>query len=207
MVRFLLVLVMSIICGSSWARDLGVFGPTFAIIEEDLLAVIQGRLNKLEEQGLLAKAQQQIQAKVLAKLKRPQKVDGITKTIKPREFFYDPSIVVPQDLKDHKGTVFQKAGTRINPLNLVQLKQDLIFIDGDDLLQVSWGIAQKGKIILVTGSPIDLINKHQQPFYFDQQGALVKKLGIEQVPARVSQAGQKLKVEELDLENLKKQSS
>ncbi len=204
MVKFLVLLVMS---WSVMARDLGVFGPTFAIIEEDLLAVIQGRLNKLEEEGLLAKAQQQIQAKVLAKLKRPQKVDGITKTIKAREFFYDPSIVVPHDLKDHKGTVFQKAGTRINPLNLMQLRSDLIFIDGDDPLQVSWGMEQKAKIILVSGAPIDLINKHQQPFYFDQQGILVKKLGIAQVPARVSQAGQKLKVEELEVENLKKQSS
>jgi conjugal transfer pilus assembly protein TraW len=33
--------------------------------------------------------------------------------------------------------------------------------------------------------------------YFDQGGKLIKKFGITQVPARVSQDGNRLKVEEL----------
>jgi conjugal transfer pilus assembly protein TraW len=35
------------------------------------------------------------------------------------------------------------------------------------------------------------------PVYFDQQGALTRKLGITQVPALVSQEGLQLRVDEL----------
>ena len=35
------------------------------------------------------------------------------------------------------------------------------------------------------------------PVYFDQQGALTRKLGITQVPALVSQEGAQLRIDEL----------
>ena len=41
------------------------------------------------------------------------------------------------------------------------------------------------------------MNRYSRMFYFDQGGKLVKKFGIEQVPARVSQDARVLKVEEL----------
>ncbi len=80
-------------------------------------------------------------------------------------------------------------------------------MDGDDPEQVAWAIRQhqaaeashKPKIILVQGAPFGLSQKWGLPIYFDQSGILVKKLGIAQVPARVSQKEKALLVEEIEV--------
>lgn len=48
----------------SHGKDLGTFGTTFPIIEENLAAVIEGKLKHLSDTGQLEKHQQIIQDKV-----------------------------------------------------------------------------------------------------------------------------------------------
>jgi carboxypeptidase Taq len=60
--------------------------------------------------------------------------------------------------------------------------------------------AKNSKIILVNGSPQDLMKANSIRFYFDQQGVLVQKFGIKQVPATVSQHGSKLLIKEIFIE-------
>jgi conjugal transfer pilus assembly protein TraW len=181
------------------AKHLGTFGHTFEIIEEDLLVVITKKLDALAADGTLTKHQLNVQAVMEAKIQRPTPAEGIIRTKKPRVFTYDPAIRIPSDLKDHKGNVFVKAGTIVNPLETHSLKQPLVFIDGDDETQVAWATQKSNdsKLILVNGPPFQLMNRYSRMFYFDQGGKLVKKFGIEQVPARVSQDARVLKVEEL----------
>jgi conjugal transfer pilus assembly protein TraW len=134
-------------------------------------------------------------------IRRPAPVTGITKAIESREFFYNPSITVPFDLKDHKRRIFHKKGTRINPLTYRSLRQSLILIDGDDEKQVAWAFRHiKAKIILTSGSPFDLMESWNGPVYFDQGGRLTSKLGIRHVPAVVTQEGLQLKILEVMLE-------
>ena len=180
------------------AKHLGVFGHTFEIIESDLLEVITHKLNKLKDEDTLKKHQDNIQAQMKERILRPPPVPGIIKTKTPRIFSYDPSIQVPYNLTDHQGAVFVKAGTVVNPLETHTLQQSLLFIDGDDETQVKWAIQKSNnKIILVKGAPFELINLYDKTFYFDQGGTLVKKFGIHQVPARISQDAKTLKIEEI----------
>ena len=102
--------------------------------------------------------------------------------------------------------VFQIKGTRVNPLDTHPLRCSLLFLDGDNFNHVSWATNlwmtapenSKPKLILVNGSPFELSHKHNLPVYFDQAGVLIKKLGIRQVPARVSQKNKILLVEEIE---------
>jgi conjugal transfer pilus assembly protein TraW len=186
-------------------RDYGVVGNTFEILEEDLLVVIERRLKKIEEEGNLEASQKQITQKVVDSIKRPKPVEVIQHTTKARSFTYDPRITVPYDLKDHQGKVFHAKGTKVNPLNYKSLTKPLLFIDGDNQPQVEWAIAQDSQIpqaliILVKGSPFDLMEKLDRAVYFDQEGTLVKKLGIQQVPARVTQQDKHLLIEETILQ-------
>ena len=101
-----------------------------------------------------------------------------------------------QDLADHNGKVFARAGEQFNPLDRVKMSP-MLFIDGDNEKQINWAlkkISEKkifrhdfAKIVLVKGSPFDLQEKLKRSIYFDQQGLLTKKLGIEHVPAIVFQ--------------------
>lgn len=183
-------------------KDYGVAGTTFEILEEDLLEVIEKRLNTLEAEGSLQNHQQKIAKQTQEKIKRPKPVAGIQHTTKARSFIYDPSITVPYDLKDHQGTVFQTKGTKVNPLDYQSLTKSLLFIDGDNQPQVEWVLTQQpnNQIILTNGSPFKLMEKLDRPVYFDQEGALTKKLGIQQVPAKVTQEEKHLLIEEINLQ-------
>ena len=194
------------------AKDLGVYGETFPIKEKSLLEVIRAKLQVLSTSGKLQEHQQIILKKAKEQLNRPPPVKNFHRTTVPRSFDWDPSITVPYDLKDHKGNVFHQKGTKVNPLDTHSFRCPFLFVDGDDPEQVAWAIKQhqiaealhKPKIILVQGAPIELSKKLNLPVYFDQSGVLVKKFGVAQVPARVSQKGRALIVDEVNLTGEKK---
>jgi len=188
-------------------KDLGTYGETFPIQEKSLLKIIKEKLQKLSESGKLKDHQTTITKKAKEQLNRPPAIKSLQKTTQPRSFIYDPSIIVPYDLKDHKGRVFHPKGTRVNPLDSHSFRYPFLFVDGDDESQVAWAIQQhqaanalhKPKIVLVQGAPLELSRKLSLPVYFDQSGILVKKFGITQMPARVSQKERALIVEEVNL--------
>lgn len=187
-------------------KDLGVYGETFPIKEKSLLEVIKAKLQALSMSGKLQEHQQIILKKAKEQLNRPPPVKNIHRTTTPRSFDWDPSITVPYDLKDHEGLVFHRKGAKINPLDTHSFRCPFLFVDGDDSEQVAWAIKQhqaaetshKPKIILVQGAPFELSKKLNLPIYFDQSGVLVKKFGIAQVPARVSQKEKILAIEEIN---------
>ena len=193
------------------AKDFGTLGEIFPIREKNLLQLIQSKLKAIEDSGQMARHQKEIVQRTEKRIRRPDPVAGIHKTVTPREFLYDPSLTVPYDLKDHRGQLIHAQGTKVNPLETHQLRSPLIFVDGDDTEQLAWAIGEfkaaselnKPKIILVKGAPLDLSNEWDLPIYFDQGGAIVAKLGIAQVPAKVSQKENLLLVQELDLANEK----
>ena len=147
-------------------------------------------------------------------VERPKPVEGLSKALKSRVFTYDPTYVVPEDLKDHQGRIIHSKGTRLNPLETVTLSQSLLFFDGDDGDQVAFAKAKlkekskeslkEGliKLILVKGAPLALSEELKVPVYFDQLGLLTKKLGIRHVPALVMQEGLHLRIEEIKKEDL-----
>ena len=55
------------------------------------------------------------------------------------------------------------------------------------------------KPILTAGSYLDLMKSWRVPVYYDQQGVLVRRFGITQVPALVSQEGMRLRIDELEI--------
>lgn len=187
----------------SEARDYGHAGQTFPVIEPDLLSAIEGRLRRAEASGELARMNGIFAKRVEQRVRRPKPVEGITPARTARSWDYDPSIAVERDIRDQKGNLIAAAGHRINPLDFVAIKQDLVFVDGDDAAQLSWATSRytdlKAKIIFVNGSPIEQMTAKQRRFYFDQEGRLSATFGIEHTPAVVSQNGKTMRVSEVVL--------
>jgi conjugal transfer pilus assembly protein TraW len=187
------------------ARDLGAYGATFPVIEQDLLSVLLARLKAAEASGKLADLNRAFTARVKAKLNRPPPVAGITHTDQPRTWLFDPSITVPQDFADQNGRVFARKGEVINPLDrLPGFNRVLIFIDGDDAGQIAFAVRRarrdaqsKAYIVLTSGAPIELMRKTRVEFFFDQDGSLTRHFGVTQVPAVVERAGRALRVSEV----------
>ena len=187
------------------AKNLGVQGATFEIKEKSLLELIYARLNALKSTSKLAEHQKEIQTRVKHSIENPQSVSGITKVTSYSSRIYDPSIIIDEDIKDHKGNFIARKGTHVNPLDHQSFGKPLLLIQGDDESQVSWALKQDTKdtgvaIVLVSGKPLQLARTHKKMFYFDQGAILSNKFNIKAVPARISQKDKKLLIEELNIE-------
>jgi len=185
------------------AEEMGTIGPTYAIEEPHLLRTIEQQLRAKDKSGELARLEDLAKRRIVEAIEHPIALPGITHTKTARSFYFDPSMVVRENITDTKGNILVPAGTRQNPLEVVSLSKHLLFFDGTDSRQVEWArqlIARdEGKVkpILVAGSYLALMARWQLPVYFDQQGALTRKLSITHVPALVSQEGLQLRIDEL----------
>ena len=185
------------------AEHLGTYGETFEITEEDLLQQIQRRLSQMRESGELTRLEHEFADRAKAKIRRPVPVLGITHTLEPRNWLYDPSWTSPEDIRDTEGRLVIAAGQTVNPLDAVRMRTPLLLIDGDDEAHVDWAQRESElspwgvKIILVNGAPFELEKTIQQPIFFDQEGLITTKFGIRAVPAKISQSGRQLQVSEV----------
>lgn len=182
------------------AKNLGVLGALFEIKERDILEVITEKLGTMEAFGTIAYHQNQLIDKAKVALQTPKTVPGLRETTNPRTFEWDPSIRFSMDIKNHQNQVIYKKGTAINPLDTVSFHGQWLFFNADDAKQKAWAqsLYKTGdKLILVRGSALELMQAWELPVYFDQQGVLTRKFGIQQIPARVYQEGQHLKIEEV----------
>lgn len=202
-VRILCVALALAVAGPAWPEDLGQFGPVYPIAEPDLLQLIEARLKAKRDSGELDRIEREFLARSRQAIESPRPVDGLVRTRSPRTFYYDPSYAVQEHVLDHEGKVLVAAGTRVNPLDYVSLSNHLVFFDARDREQVRKALGLhrqyqgRVKLILVGGSYIDFMKHYDMRVYYDQQGLLVRRLGIRQVPALVSQDGKRLRIDEL----------
>ena len=200
LILIILSITMTEIAGAT-TKDYGVVGHTYDIAEQDIIEYIKTRLSEVDLKTLENDTKTRIQKQV----KKPSPIVGITKATEPREYYYDPTFTVGEDVVDHTGKIIYPRGTTINPLSKVSLTNALIFIDGDDKEQTEYALTEhkklegKVKIILINGSPTELMEQHKVQIYFDQDGVLTTKLGIKHVPAIAMQDNLKLKIEEVKL--------
>lgn len=185
------------------ARDFGTFGPTWSIAEPDLLMVIKARLEAAQQNGTLDAINQRFVEAAQASVRRPHAVAGITPATSDRRWSFDPSVTLSQDIRDARGNLIAAHGQRFNPLTHLNLAHSFAFIDGDSAAERDWALRQgapdKLWIVLVKGSPTDLMKATQRRFYFDQMGSLTSKFGIAHSPALLVQQGDHLDIREVAL--------
>lgn len=184
------------------AADLGTWGDLWPVREQDMLQLITQRLQTLQTTGKWDQTMDEFKQRVIENSQRPAPVEGIKRTEKYEQRWFDPSIRLTEDLKDNEGRVFARKGEVVNPLKTVPFVQTLYFINGDDADQVAWMKRQvpetlMSKIILVRGSVPDTSAALDSRIYFDQNGVLSQRFGLTTVPARITPApsGERLNIE------------
>lgn len=185
------------------AEELGVVGPTYDIAEPDLLEVIQSRLSRMEKSGELARKQGEYRDHVISAVENPKPAPGLKTTAAKRTYFIDPTWTLDQDIRSADGAILFARGQKVNPLDHTSLREKLVFFDGRDRRQVSFAKQllrnqdRAVKPILVAGEPLNLMRDWKRQVFYDQGGTLVRRLGIRQVPAVVTQNGKRLRVDEV----------
>lgn len=203
--RAVLLPLAIVLAGPVQARDYGQQGTVFPVIERDLLQQIHARLVAMEQSGETKRLNEELKRRTVARVERPEPVAGLVRAETARKWSFDPTITLETDIRGAKGELIHARGTRINPLDSVELRADLLFFDGDDPDQLAWALRQSpgAKLILVRGAPLQLMKARQRRFYFDQGGKLSAHFAIRAVPARVRQQGRLLEVSEIVLPQTK----
>ncbi len=188
---------------NTYAKDLGILGETYVIAEKDFMEYLKERVEIMTENGAWDEVKQKLVMDAQKLRDRPRPVENISKTLSPKSWFFDPSIVLENDIKNEKGEIIALQGKRINPLEYTSLTKAILFIDSDDKEQLAWASKQnkmllnKTKIILVHGSLLETEKELKSVIYFDQEGRLVKRFGIRYVPAVIVQEERGLRISEV----------
>lgn len=214
---FMSILAQIILVPIAFATDFGVVGQTFKVSEEPFIAMLKKRLDKID----IEKEQEKMLANAKDQVENPIPVSGINPATKNRVFYFDPSYTLDKDAVLPCGKILYKAGTKVNPLEYMDLNRRLFFIDGRRADQVAWLKDQlnssltkreqreakeqkelvEDRVILIGGSVFKLQDEvgqtHIDKVYFDQAGELTTKFGINASPAVVVQDGKYLKVTEI----------
>lgn len=191
-----------------FARDLGVYGYLFPVIEINPVTVIQSKLKTYQQNGELQAMQEKMQKQVAASILRPMPVKGLTRAIKDDRKIFTPSFTLQSDIYDALGNKLFAKGLTINPwdsrtypdnlqqLNLTvpKLSKTLLIFDGDDAEQCAWVEAQiaqldqanqRYKLILVGGHTRDTAERLQRQVYFDQNGQISRYFNIKHLPVLI----------------------
>lgn len=188
------------------AEDLGVIGKTYEIAERDLIEVFKAKFRRMEKTGELAKLQENYRRQVIGAIERPRPVAGIRPTETARTFYIDPTWTLDRNVVDDKGNILYPAGTKVNPFDYDRMSKALLFFDARSKAQVAFAkrfMAESKmpvKPILVAGEPLKLMREWKREVFFDQGGALSRRLSISQSPAIVTQEGRRLRVDEIKVD-------
>ncbi len=176
------------------AKTIETRGHMFKIEEENLLSYIQKKLSSSWSE----KNYQSTLQKIFVKAKTPEPVIFLKEAIRKKTFYFDPTYVVQEDVRTPQGRVLVRKGYSYNPLEKTKLSSSLLFLDGNNEKHIAWAKTQKDlcKWILIRGNPFDLEDQEKRPIYFDQDGAVSRKFQLRNVPAKISQDGLVLKIEE-----------
>ena len=200
-----IVLYISTSSNIVFAKDFGNRGANYPVAEESILLSLQKKFAELD----LKKEGERMRSIAEERVRNPAPVSGIIPAKETREFWHDPTYILPEDAVLPCGRVLYKAGTRVNPLDYMGLDRRLFFIDGREEKQVEWLKGQllpgsssfdnkiEDRIILVGGSPPEIQDKLGFEVYFDQGGELTTRFGIRGSPAVAEQAGKNLKIVEV----------
>jgi hypothetical protein len=199
---------------NSDASETVTIGPTYPIAESDLLQELKAHLAQKSKNFNIFQAKS---------LDRPPPVVGLSPAERPRtwdipwpehssipvqnEFSVSQKTFPPLE-KGGRGDFLSdscrkmKSDQCIGSSSITQLSRQLIFWNGDDKKEQAWVEAHRASwdhpvFILVQGSVSEVSNLLNTKIYFDQNGMLTRRLGIQHTPAIINMAHGKIIGEEV----------
>ena len=198
-----ILVVWLMLCGSAGATNLGIYGPTYKILETDAFDwIVNQRLPDLERNGEVAKMNTKLQRQAQTTIENPRGAQLPQATRSARK---TQSLVytLPRDVKDASGRILFKKGTTASPADILpESSKTLIFIDGGNSAQVDYALQECkknkfAKIVLVAGKPLELMRRLKFNIYFDQDQRLINRFEITALPAKVYRQKSDLVIEEV----------
>ena len=178
-------------------HNLGTFGQTYPIAEQDALQEIKERVARLDPKKLLNR-------KMMKKALQNYQPDMpfLPRAHKDATRLVDMIYTLPFDIPDGKGGILYPKGYTFNPLDYVSYEKTLVVINGDDPDQVLWFSGPnyskniRTMLLLTGGSYYELGKKLVRPVFY-ANADIIHRFQLEAVPSIVRQRGKYMEVKEV----------
>lgn len=199
---YLLIILILLVPSLSYSKNLGTVGAVYEIKERDAVSELEERAKKID----LKKHMNKDKLETMLRNKKPEGLSHIKRVKKEKTYTFNPSYVLEFDIKDNNGSMLYPKGYTFNPLDYMKYPGTLVFIDGTSKAQIAWflstGLSKDStvKLLLTDGSPYDLTKELKRPVFLATT-AIAERVGLNAVPAVISQEGNAFKVREIYVKN------
>jgi conjugal transfer pilus assembly protein TraW len=184
-------------------HDLGTFGQTYPVAEQDALKEIKGRVAQVDWSKIFSR-------KKMEKAVQNYRPDTpfLSRAREDAVKLVDMTYTLAFDIPDGKGGILYPKGYTFNPLDYVNFENTLVIINGDDPDQVAWfmGSDYAGEfdsmLLLTGGSYYELGKKLERPVFY-VTADIIRRFQLGAVPSIVHQKGRYMEVREVALSKIK----
>ncbi len=189
---FLIACLMASSAQATIAKDLGVVGNTYPIIEPDII---------LEMKQKMANQERLNSAMLRNRLRdyKPADLHELPKATKDKQKIVDMTYTLPADLLDADGKIIYPKGFTFNPLDYVTFRRGLVILNGGDQEQLHWFEtspyyeSHQAMLLITDGSAYDLISQLQRPVFY-LTSDIATRLQLAAVPSVVIQEQDKMQI-------------
>lgn len=204
-----LVIIAIAVANYTEAEDLGQIGKVYPIGEQNLMNAIKNRAQQLVNSGQWESYRKQLVMTTENYIDNPPSLN-LTPTVESSVRYYDPSIVLTQDVIDPQTKkVLGRKGQSINPTKYMPFNNLMVFIDARDESQVIYAKhlddTSPLKVSVISVAAKDLrktMVDNDLLIFYDQKGVYINKFGLKHVPTIIYQDESYpsyLKIEEVKL--------
>lgn len=155
-------------------------GTTYEIVEPDLLIEIQQKAKQVDWQ------------KLQRNMKFAQEFVHLPIATEDNSYYHTPVTILPFEVKDKNGKVLYPKGFKFNPLKYTTLPNQLIVLGGarhlDVVSNLSSLVSPDDTLLIVNMDTRKFIKQTGKRAFLLSKNA-IKRLGIKQIPAIISQQG------------------
>lgn len=155
-------------------------GTTYEIVEPDLLIEIQQKAKQVDWQ------------KLQRNMKFTQEFARLPIATEDNSYYHTPVTILPFEVKDKNGKVLYPKGFKFNPLKYTTLPNQLIVLGSSRHLDVvsnlSSLVSPDDTLLIVNMDTRKFIKQTGKRAFLLSKNA-IKRLGIKQIPAIISQQG------------------
>lgn len=189
---------------ASYAIDLGVFGNTYRIKEEDFLHSIERKSSQFDSQKMMNNFKEKVMTET-------GKVDySFPIAVDNASYLIDLTYTLEQDIPmlDSSGNItgiLYPKGFTFNPLDYINFTDILLFINGNrnsevNFVKEKYADDPRAIVILTKGNVFEIAKKIKRKVYI-YSDRVASRFHISKTPSVAYQSGNMLKVDEIALED------
>lgn len=189
--------------GEALAKDLGKYGATYPIIEEDAISQMKKAIARYDWEKFKIKQKEKI------KNFKPKDLVDLPVAKEDKVFKVDMTGAIKEDIIGRDGEVIYPKGYKYNPMEYVFMRRIIVFINGKDEKQIEWYKKSpypadiRTMLLITDGSYLDVRKKLNTMTVYYANKEIIERMGIKAVPSVAVQKGTELEVQEYALKKEK----